>query len=404
MDDILTNEVDLVVVSTACHTAINRNVYKSFIDCGLSVLLVVPKELMFGSGAIKADPPAEDDPLIEYMDLFGSNSRVSMFIGITRILDRYHPKLIILDNDPVSIMALQIGLWVKITNTRLFCISCENMSLSILAQYRRRGLKGIPFSVFKKLLLSVSRKLVHGVFTINNEGTEVFNNEGFANVRKIPLGFDPKHFKIDPGARKSVRSELGVDGFIIGFFGRITYEKGVHILIAALKRLTDYKWTLLIDAFDIYKSKYGEDIHHQIINSGLIDRVVSINPKHAEMGNFINSVDVVVMPSVSTSNWVEQYGRIAAESMACGKVVIASKSGALPMLLNGHGILFDEGDVDVLVKRLKGLINSDSSQGGAFIYSAEEISAYAYAKLSIQQQREQMLSLFEESHALKPCM
>jgi len=392
----MTTSVDIVVVSTACHTAINRNIYKEFVRRGMSVLLVVPTELTFNSGSIKADEPTADDPMIEYMTISGGNSRISRFIGITKFLGLHRPKLIILDNDPVSIMAMQIGLWTKIFKSKLFCISCENMSLGILASYRRRGMKGIPFAFFKRMMLLVSRKLVHGVFTINNEGTEVFKNESFANVRKIPLGFDPKYFQIDPTARKALRSELGVDGFVIGFFGRITYEKGVHILVAALESLKNYKWTLLIDEFEIYKSKYGENIHHQMMRSGLIDRVVPINPKHDEMGGFINSVDVVVMPSVSTRLWIEQYGRIAAEAMACGKLVVASNSGALPMLLNGRGILFEEEDVKHLAEILKGLIVNSLSHE----YSAKEISNYAYAELSINQQMEEMLSLFEETHAL----
>jgi len=392
----MSKSVDIIVVSTACHTAINRNVYKEFIRLGMSVHLVVPKELIFNSGSIKADKRLDDDPVIEYMELEGGNSRISRFVGIKKILDLHHPKLIVLDNDPASITALQIGLWAQLFKSKLFCISCENMSLGILASYRRRGMKGIPFVFFKRLMLIVSRKLVHGVFTINNEGTKVFKNENFTNVRKIPLGFDPKYFQIDPTSRKKLRSELGVDGFVIGFFGRITHEKGVHILVAALESLKNYKWTLLIDEFEIYKSKYGENIHRQMVKSGLIDRVVSINPKHDEMGGFINSVDVVVMPSISTPVWIEQYGRIAAEAMACGKLVVASNSGALPMLLNGHGILFEEEDVKHLAEILMGLIDNSRSHE----FSAKEISNYAYAKLSINKQMKEMLSLFEESHAL----
>jgi glycosyltransferase involved in cell wall biosynthesis len=391
---------DIIVVSTACHTAINRRVYKEFIDHGISVLLIVPTELIFSSGAVKADQPLIDDPLIEYKELYGTNSRLSRFIGITKTLTRHRPKLIILDNDPISIMALQLGLWAKFYKSRLFCISCENMPLQVLASYRRRGLSAIPFSVFKRLLLSATRNLVHGVFSINNEGTEVFKKEGFQNVRKIPLGFDPKYFRADLNSRKLVRSELRLKGFVIGFFGRIVFEKGVHILIDALERLLDYKWTLLIDEFDIYKNIYGEYIYRRLFNPSFMERVVSINPKHDEMGGFINAVDVVVMPSVSTPIWKEQYGRIAAEAMACGKMVVASDSGALPMLLNGHGILFEEGNVDSLVKILKKIINYSASYDFHNSHNAEIISDYANKELSIQKQMEQMLTLFEETNAL----
>ena len=389
--------VDIVVVSIACSTAINRNIYKKFKNHGLNVLLVIPKELKFSSGLkIGADLKEIDDPEIEYMSLTSENSRILTFKGIIKFLSLHRPRIIILDIDPISVTALQIGIWAKIFKSKLFCISCENISLDIFDSYRRRGIKGIFFTILKKILLMITKHLIYGVFTINNEGTEIFKNERFKNVRKIPLGFDPKYFNINTVERKAVRSKLGLDGFVIGFFGRITYEKGIHILIDALKMIKNYKWTLLIDEFDIYKSEFQENIHNQIIHSGLINRVVSINPKHDEMGSFINSVDVVVMPSISTSSWEEQYGRIAAESMACGKLVLASSSGALPMLLNGHGILFKEGDVKCLSKILEKLITKKQT----YKYTDQEISEYAHLELSINKQMGEMLSLFKETGAL----
>ena len=389
--------VDIVVVSIACSTAINRSIYKKFKKNGLNVLLVVPKELKFSSGLkIGADIKEIDDPEIEYMYLSNENSRILKFNGIIKFLKLHRPKIIILDIDPISVSALQIGLWAKIFKSKLFCISCENISLDIFDSYKRRGIKGIFFTIIKKILLTITKNLVNGVFTINDEGTKIFKSENFENVKKIPLGFDPKYFNINPVERKAVRSKLGLDGFVIGFFGRITYEKGIHILIDALEMIKNYKWTLLIDEFDIYKSKFQENIHNQIVRSGLINRVVSVNPKHDEMGNFINSVDVVVMPSISTSTWEEQYGRIAAESMGCGKLVVASISGALPMLLNGRGVLFEEGNVKCLSKILERLITNNQT----YIYDEQEISEYAHLELSINKQMKEMLSLFKETGAL----
>ena len=389
--------VDIVVVSIACSTAINRNIYKKFKKHGLNVILVVPQELKFSSGLkITADLREIDDPKIEYMSLSSENSRMLKFNGIIKFLGLHRPRIIILDIDPISVTTLQIGLWAKIFKSKLFCISCENISLNVFDSYKRRGIKGIFFTILKKVLLILTKKLVHGILTINNEGTQIFKNEGIEHVRKIPLGFDPKYFNINPIERKTVRSKLGLDGFVIGFFGRVTYEKGIHILIDALKMIKNYKWTLLIDEFDIYKSKFQKNIHNQIVRSGLINRVVSINPKHDEMGSFINSVDVVVMPSISTSSWVEQYGRIAAESMGCGKLVVASISGALPMLLNGRGVLFEEGNVKCLSKILERLITNNQT----YKYNEQEISKYAHLELSINKQMKEMLSLFKETGAL----
>lgn len=388
---------EIIVISTACHTAINRNIYKEFTKNGIKVVLVVPKKLNFKSGSIQSEPPAKDDPPIEFLDLIGSNQRYSIFKGLLKILNLYKPKLVILDNDPMSLTAMQVGLWSKYCNSKLFCITCENIPFGLISSFKRRGTKGFFYAIFKKIMLKISQKLVHGVFTINNEGTEIFKKEKFINVKKIPLGFDPNYFQINQFQREMIRSKLNLNGFVIGFFGRITFEKGIHILIDALIMIKDSKWTLLIDEFDIYKNEFQKSINKKIASSDLFKKVVPINPKHIEMGRYINSVDVVVMPSVSSPNWTEQYGRIAAESMACGKLVVASNSGSLPMLLNEHGIIFEENNVNQLAKILKELIDNPTYYKK---YNLNEISDYAFKELSIKKQMNEMLSHFKETNAL----
>lgn len=391
------SHLDIIVISTACHTAINRNLYKEFIKIGIKLRIIVPQKLNFKSGFIQSEPPAKDDPPIEYLDLNGYNSRYSTFKGVTKILTLYKPKIIILDNDPISLSALQVGLWSKLFKSKLFCISCENISFELIPSFKKRRMRGFMNAILKKIMFKISRKLVFGIFTINNEGTDIFKNKKFVNVKKIPLGFDPKYFQINKLKREKIRSKLSINGFVIGYFGRVTFEKGTHILIDALKKIKDSKWTLLIDDFDIYKNKFQETIKNQIKSSGILERIVQINPRHDEMGEYINSVDIVVMPSISTPDWMEQYGRIAAESMACGKLVIASKSGALPMLLNDHGIIFKENDINQLAKIIKELIDNPNYFES---FRQDEISNYAYKELSIKRQMMEMLSFFKDTKAL----
>jgi glycosyltransferase involved in cell wall biosynthesis len=106
-----------------------------------------------------------------------------------------------------------------------------------------------------------------------------------------------------------------------------------------LNNLKEYKWNLVLDKFSDYKSDYIDFVNNYIIDNGLQDRIVFIDPTHNEMGQFINAVDVVVIPSLSTNYWIEQYGRIAAESLACGKIVISSKTGTLPLLIKEYGVM-----------------------------------------------------------------
>ena len=385
---------DFLVLSTACHTAINRRVYSDISSAGRSVVLVIPKDMKFGSEIVKADMPRHNDPDIKYLKLVGSNARVNFFKGIFGVIKKYDPNYIIVDNDPASIMVLQIAIFAKIiSKAKIFCISCENLPLSLISSYQRRGFRGLAPFFYKRVILTFCKKMIKGVFVINDEGYQIFKSEGVKHVCKIPLGFDSDYFYINDESRRDIRGQLGVKNkFVIGYFGRISYEKGVHLLVSALSRLLNYDWVLLIDEFDRYHNSYGQAIYKQIDSDGISDRVIFSSPSHADIGKFMNAVDVVVMPSITTPVWVEQYGRVAPEAMACGRVVVASNTGAIPMLLNGYGLLFEEGNVEDLSEKLRSIIVGDEE-----VFSSQAISDYAQQSLNSVKQAKIMLDFMEST-------
>jgi glycosyltransferase involved in cell wall biosynthesis len=73
----------------------------------------------------------------------------------------------------------------------------------------------------------------------------------------------------------------------------------------------------------------------------------------------MNAADIVVMPSVSSAVWSEQYGRVAPEAMACGRVVVVSTSGALPEVVGNAAVVVPEGDADRLVETLRELYHNE---------------------------------------------
>ena len=254
----------------------------------------------------------------------------------------------------------------------------------------------MPLAIIKRALLLMSRNYVDGVFTVNNEGTEIYKSESFNNVVRLPLGFDPDIFKIDNNARENIRNRHNINVPVIAFFGRVCHEKGVHILISALSQLMQYNWVLMIDEFTIYKNKYNETIQQLLETTGIFDRVIFINPNHHEIAGYMNAADVVVMPSISTPRWVEQYGRVAPEAMACGKKVIASNSGALPMLLAGHGVLIKEGSIESLKIELERFLRVGDHYG---TNKEIEISQYAHESLSINAQYNIMIEQFNQNNS-----
>jgi glycosyltransferase involved in cell wall biosynthesis len=381
----------IFVISHACFTAVNRNVYHLFLQEGWKLELVVPKKLSFPSGIKKADPPGKGDPEIHYLNLKGTNPRSYLFEGLIDLLNDKKPGIIVLDNDPVSLLTTELGSWAKQHQSWLFCISNENLPLDIRAGLMRRGIKALPAILFKRTLLKRNRGLVDGVFTVNRDGEKIFIEEGYLNVRHMPLGFDPAVFYPDPPARESIRNKYELSKKVIAYFGRLTREKGVHLLIQALKNLKSLRWQLMMDSFDSYASEYNQEISRLLSEADILDRVVFVRPDHFEIAAFMNAADIIVVPSVSVANWKEQYGRVAAEALACGKEVIASDSGALPELLDGHGYLFKEGNVQELQELLAARLKTD----GRSERTTDEITSYALANLSIQKQKAVMEAAFE---------
>jgi glycosyltransferase involved in cell wall biosynthesis len=377
--------IDILVISHACFTAINRNVYHLFQQKGWKLELVVPTCLPFSSGTRKADPPQTGDPIIHFLNLEGTNPRIYQFKGLEEILHKTNPKRIILDNDPVSRMALQLGRWAKKNNRDIYCISNDNLPLDFFSTVARRGLKVLPATVIKRILLIQTRKLLTGVFVINTDGQKIFQKEGYQNVTHMPLGFDPAFFFPDENSGDQIRRKFGLKGKVIAYFGRLTREKGIHVLIAALQNLQHLEWQLMMDEFDEYASGYHQEINKQIQNAGLTERIVFVKPSHFEIPAYMNAADIVVVPSIRIPQWNEQYGRVAAEAMACGKHVIASETGALPELLGGYGDLFEEGNQEQLKDILKSIL-----EGRPWSKSTSEIALYAKEKLSIQRQYQVM--------------
>jgi glycosyltransferase involved in cell wall biosynthesis len=74
------------------------------------------------------------------------------------------------------------------------------------------------------------------------------------------------------------------------------------------------------------------------------------------------SLDTLVLPSLTTRNWCEQYGRVITEAMASAVPVIASNSGAIPEVVGDAGIIVREGSVEEFADALRRVVLVPSRQ------------------------------------------
>jgi glycosyltransferase involved in cell wall biosynthesis len=60
------------------------------------------------------------------------------------------------------------------------------------------------------------------------------------------------------------------------------------------------------------------------------------------VSDYLNALDMLVLPSRTTPNWKEQFGRVLVEAMACKVAVVGSDAGAIPEVIGDAGRIFPE--------------------------------------------------------------
>ena len=175
-------------------------------------------------------------------------------------------------------------------------------------------------------------------------------------VRIMPVAIETDFFK--PLDKKlDLRKELGLNSDkIILFIGRINFaEKGVGYLVEALPKVLNSG----IDA-NLVIVGGGETgrLEKLIADLKIKDKVVLAGKQpFAELVKYINASDVFVVPSV----WLETFGQVTIEAMACGVPVVTSDAGASPDInIDGQtGFVVPAKDSERLAEAIVKLLKDD---------------------------------------------
>ena len=161
----------------------------------------------------------------------------------------------------------------------------------------------------------------------------------------ISPGVDVERFRPDPEARRHVRERLGWGDEgppVVGYLGRFTEAKGLRVVTSALER-TQGDWRALF----VGGGAMEPELREWASRRDDVVRIVTGVP-HGEVPDWLNAMDVLVAPSLTTPRWREQFGRMLTEAIACGVPVIGSDSGEIPHVLGDAGMVVPEGDADAL--------------------------------------------------------
>ncbi len=199
-----------------------------------------------------------------------------------------------------------------------------------------------PFSHFEQANYRRAAYAIAG----NRDAARVMCDKGYrGSVAVIPqFGVDPD---IYAPAAPAPREE-----FIIGYAGRLVPEKGIAVLLEACARLRIPGWALHLLGDGPARGQF-ESLTAAL---GIGERVRFLGRRPStQTPSFYRSLDVLVLPSLSQPNWVEQFGRVLVEAMACGIPVIGSDSGEIPNVIGDAGLVCPEGDAAALSAALVNL-------------------------------------------------
>ncbi|WP_344256244.1 glycosyltransferase [Terrabacter carboxydivorans] len=186
-----------------------------------------------------------------------------------------------------------------------------------------------------------------GVNVCNDAAGRIVERKGFpGRARTIDLGTDLAAFT--PGEYAVTPRPVPV----VGFAGRLDAAKGVEVLLRAAALEPGLRLRLVGDG------PQRRELEALARTLGIDDRVELLGALAPEqLPDFYRSLDVLAVPSLTTASWVEQFGRVAVEAMACGTPVVVSDSGALPEVVGDAALVVPEGDAVALAKALSTVVH-----------------------------------------------
>lgn len=168
--------------------------------------------------------------------------------------------------------------------------------------------------------------------------TEEFWGKGAARLKFLGKPFNATRWN----------AEYRDEGYVL-YLGRLSDEKGVDILLKAMKQVPDCKLMIVGDG------EYRPTLE-AIQSNEQITNVEFTGPRHGEaLERLFAGCRFVVVPSI----WHENFPYVMMEAYARGKAVVGSDKGGIPEYIQeGHtGYVFPSNDVDRLAAIIARLAN-----------------------------------------------
>lgn len=297
---------------------------------------------------------------IKLKTVFGKSGRqhAYFYFGLKSVIKNIRPNVIFCMEEPNSIVSVQINHIAKKYSVRVILWSALN-------QYRdyskyplydiRRYLYPLclKYNFDKSFAINALDESVKNVLLKKNYQKEIYVNNTFG----------VNHFFF-----KKPTLNLG-DKLRVIFVGVLEKYKGVNFLISAVKNC-NVELNIIGDGSERdtlqEMSKEGNISFH-----GFKDQY--------DVKELISYSDILVLPSVPIDGYLEQFGRVLIEAMACGLCVMGSNIGGIPNVIGDSGFLFEHSNAEEISKLITKL---DQDRNELFAYKnrayQRALSTYSY--------------------------
>jgi len=343
---------------------------------GYDMHLVSPPAFVEGGSVVAAT----DDPDVpmHIVTTRGRRYNPILFWYVTsqlrRVIRKVQPQIVDLHQEPYSLA----------TAAALRAVTAEAPAAKICIFTAQNILKRYPPP--SRQLEQRALRLSAAAYPCSTEAGEVLRAKGFDGaVHVLPLGVS---------IRSLPQRRFGVDALRVGFLGRLEPYKGGELAIRAFAQATA--------GMDASMEVVGAGSQRAALEAcaagaGASSRVHFAGAVSQEEAlKRIRGYDVVLVPSLTTATWKEQFGRIPVQALEAGTPVIASDSGSLREVLQDCGVLVREGDLDELTIQLRRLLHDPQRRAelsGSGRRRAEELFSWeAVAEGSHRMYREMLSS------------
>jgi len=297
---------------------------------GHEVLLITQTRRTEGGGREVVAKPRQNGNLIvkPLFSFFPSRLRRHFYPTLGGYVRGFKPQLIYAENEPQAEATAQALRAAKNLRVPLVFFTWENIEQTYRGRKKRTE---------KRVLTDAA-----GAIAGNSDGREILQRQGFRKpIAVMPqYGINPEFF--NPRDASALAATLGLSGkFVIGYVGRLLPEKNIACLIRALKLLPDNCRLLILG-----NGPEKNTLENLVTELNLSDRIKFVPAvAYQDIPLYMSLFSVLVLPSITTRSWKEQFGRVLPEAMACQTPVIGSDSGEIPNVIGNAGLVFPEGNI-----------------------------------------------------------